>query len=174
MHATKPRGLRQGRLSPQGPVALMNAPVDTALLDELLRSATGDGVTKRVVGAVVTNAHGQVLLLHRNADDYMGGLWELPSGGVDDGETLAQALRREVEEETGLKVKTLDAYLGHFDYLSKSGKLTRQFNFTATTSGESITLTEHDAHLWADRDQQEKVSDAVRGILAAWRNQAAA
>ncbi|WP_420865395.1 NUDIX hydrolase, partial [Streptomyces pathocidini] len=25
-------------------------------------------------------------MLHRTADDYMGDLWELPSGGVDEGE----------------------------------------------------------------------------------------
>jgi 8-oxo-dGTP diphosphatase len=152
----------------------MNAPVDTALLDDLLRTAVADNITKHVVGAVITDANGRVLLLHRTADDYLGGLWELPSGGVDDGETLTEALRREVEEETGLKATAVGAYLGHFDYLSKSGKPTRQFNFTATTRGETVTLTEHDEHLWADRDQQDKASDSVRNVLASWRDRAAA
>jgi 8-oxo-dGTP diphosphatase len=115
------------------------------------------------------------LLLHRADDDYLGGLWELPSGGVDEGETLTEALHREVAEETGLTVTAIGAYLGHFDYLSKSGKKTRQFNFTAQVAHESDTvkLTEHDAYLWADRTEQEQVSSAVVSVLATWRKEAA-
>jgi len=152
----------------------VNAPVDAALLRDLLHAAGADGVTKHVVGAVISNAEGKVLLLHRAADDYLGGLWELPSGGVDAGETLAEALHREVAEETGLTVATIENYLGHFDYLSKSGKKTRQFNFTAQVTHEcgTVKLTEHDAHLWADRTEQEQVSSAVRSILATWREEA--
>ncbi|MFI7104123.1 NUDIX hydrolase [Streptomyces sp. NPDC050161] len=149
----------------------MNAPVDAALLGDLLNGADAEGITKHVVGAVIPTAEGKVLLLHRADDDYLGGLWELPSGGVDAGETLAEALHLEVTEETGLTITTIGTYLGHFDYLSKSGKVTRQFNFTATVTHKSDTvkLTEHDAHLWADRTEQERVSSAVRSILATWR-----
>ncbi|MFI5920172.1 NUDIX hydrolase [Streptomyces anulatus] len=96
----------------------MNAPVDAVLLGDLIHAADAVGITKHVVGAVIPDAEGKVLLLHRTADDYLGGLWELPSGGVDAGETLTEALRREVAEEAGLTVTAIGAYLGHFDYLS--------------------------------------------------------
>jgi len=148
----------------------MNGPIDTALLDDLLRTTTADGIRKHVVGAVIAGGDGRVLLLHRAADDYLGGLWELPSGGVDEREALPEALSREVEEETGLKVTAVGGYLGHFDYLSKSGRLTRQFNFIALAGGGSVALTEHDDHVWADRVQQEKASGAVRDVLASWRD----
>lgn len=151
----------------------MSAPVDAALLGDLLRAADADGITKHVVGAVIPDAEGKVLLLHRAADDYLGGLWELPSGGVDEGETLIEALHREVVEETGLTVTAIGAYLGHFDYLSTSGRKTRQFNFTATThESDTVMLTEHDAHLWADRTEQGRVSSAVRSVLATWNEEA--
>ncbi|MCL7429118.1 NUDIX hydrolase [Streptomyces sp. YS415] len=152
----------------------MNAPVDAALLDDLIHAADADGIAKHVVGAVIPNAEGKVLLLHRAADDYLGGLWELPSGGVDAGETLTEALHREVAEETGLTVTAIETYLGYFDYLSRSGKKTRQFNFTAhiTHERDTVKLTEHNAHLWADRTEQQQVSSAVRNVLAAWREEA--
>ncbi|MEU1311036.1 NUDIX domain-containing protein [Streptomyces cinnamoneus] len=150
----------------------MSSP-DTALLDDLARAAERDGITKTVVGAVIANAEGKVLLLHRPADDYLGGLWELPSGGVDDGEDLIEALRREVAEETGLTVTAVDDYLGHFDYRSGSGRATRQFNFTAMVLGDMVRLTEHDAHLWADRTQQNQVSTAVQAVLESWRHRSA-
>ncbi|MGI5340780.1 NUDIX hydrolase [Streptomyces sp. CA-181903] len=146
--------------------------LDTALLDDLARAAARDGIDKTVVGAVIPDEGGNVLLLHRSADDYLGGLWELPSGGVDPGETLVEALRREVAEETGLTVTAVGGYLGHFDYRSGSGRATRQFNFTATVTGETVTLTEHDAHVWADRTQQDRVSSAVRTVLDTWRDKA--
>ncbi|MBB5119483.1 DNA mismatch repair protein MutT [Streptomyces eurocidicus] len=149
----------------------MSSP-DTALLDVLARAAERDGITKTVVGAVIADDDGKVLLLHRPADDYLGGLWELPSGGVDDGETLVEALHREVAEETGLTVTAVGGYLGHFDYRSGSGRATRQFNFTATVAGETVKLTEHDAHQWADHTRQNKVSTAVQAILDTWRDQA--
>ncbi|MFF4161413.1 NUDIX hydrolase [Streptomyces sp. NPDC001678] len=146
------------------------SPLDSAFLDDLARAAERDGIAKTVVGAVIADNDGKVLLLHRPADDYLGGLWELPSGGVDDGETLVEALHREVAEETGLTVTAVGGYLGHFDYRSGSGRATRQFNFTATVTGETVTLTEHDAHLWADRTQQAQVSSAVQAVLDTWRH----
>ncbi|MFB9388773.1 NUDIX hydrolase [Streptomyces coeruleoprunus] len=78
------------------------------------------------------------------------------------------ALRREVAEETGLTVASIGDYLGHFDYHSGSGRSTRQFNFTATvTENEgTVKLTEHDARIWADKDQQAQVSSAIQAVLA--------
>jgi len=48
---------------------------------------------------------GKVLLLKEGPS--LGGQWELPGGGLDFGEDMHEALRREIEEEAGLKVKTI-------------------------------------------------------------------
>ena len=56
------------------------------------------------VGAVVQDAAGRLLLIRRGHDPHAG-LWSLPGGRVEEGETLEQAVRREVREETGLLVR---------------------------------------------------------------------
>ena len=54
----------------------------------------------RVTGIVVED--GRVLLLNQDTDT--GRSWSLPGGKLEAGETLAQALVREMKEETGLDV----------------------------------------------------------------------
>lgn len=134
-------------------------------LDDLTAKAAQDGIVQLVVGAVITDA-GRTLVLQRPSDDFMGGIWELPSGKVDPGETLDYALAREVKEETGLDLTATSAYLGHFDYTSGSGKPSRQFNFAVQVEAPGpVTLTEHTAYLWATHEDMPAVTDAVREIL---------
>lgn len=45
----------------------------------------------------------KVFLLHRRDYD----MWELPGGGMDNKETIEQALKREIKEETNLIIKPL-------------------------------------------------------------------
>ena len=55
----------------------------------------------RVTGVVVED--GRILLLNQDTD--AGRSWSLPGGKLEAGETLAQALVREMKEETGLDVE---------------------------------------------------------------------
>lgn len=50
----------------------------------------------------------ELLFLRRTGDDAWGGLWWIPGGAVEDGETPAQAARREVYEETGYRLGNLE------------------------------------------------------------------
>jgi ADP-ribose pyrophosphatase YjhB (NUDIX family) len=56
------------------------------------------------VGAVVHDATGRLLLIRRGQEPSLG-LWSLPGGRVEAGESLEQAVEREVREETGLRVR---------------------------------------------------------------------
>jgi mutator protein MutT len=53
------------------------------------------------VGAIVTDAQGRVLLIQRGHPPAKG-RWTVPGGRVERGETLQQALLRELQAETGL------------------------------------------------------------------------
>ncbi|MBX3162780.1 MAG: NUDIX hydrolase [Deltaproteobacteria bacterium] len=56
------------------------------------------------VGAIVLDAAGKALLVER-ARAPGAGLWTVPGGKVETGETLVQAVVREVLEETGIVVE---------------------------------------------------------------------
>jgi ADP-ribose pyrophosphatase YjhB (NUDIX family) len=59
-----------------------------------------------VAGFITSSGnHPNHLLLGRRGKDPNRGLYVLPGGGVEDVETLEEALRREIMEETGLEIK---------------------------------------------------------------------
>jgi 8-oxo-dGTP diphosphatase len=55
------------------------------------------------VGGVVFDDQGRVLLVRRRSPP-QAGLWHIPGGRLEPGETLANCCRREVQEETGIRV----------------------------------------------------------------------
>lgn len=57
------------------------------------------------VGVIVDN-DGKIFIAKRLLDVHQGGLWEFPGGKVDAGETIEQALVRELREELAIEVHT--------------------------------------------------------------------
>ena len=57
-------------------------------------------------GAIIRDAQGRILLQRRS--DY--GNWGLPGGGMNAGESVEETMIREVNEETGLTVKSYELY----------------------------------------------------------------
>ena len=67
-----------------------------------------------VCATIVTN--GEVLLVKHSSDekpDY--GYWLLPAGRVETGESLEEALKREVKEELSLRIKVVEKLVEHID-----------------------------------------------------------
>ena len=53
------------------------------------------------VSGIVFNNQKQILLIQRNQPPAMG-LWSIPGGKLEQGESLVEACKREIKEETGL------------------------------------------------------------------------
>ncbi len=58
-----------------------------------------------VAVGVVRDKSGKILITQRPKHVHQGGFWEFPGGKVAIGETVAQALRRELREEVGIEVE---------------------------------------------------------------------
>ena len=63
-----------------------------------------------VVAAVISNSNNQVLLARRPQHLHQGGLWEFPGGKLNRGETIVQALQRELREELAIVVNQSDCH----------------------------------------------------------------
>ncbi len=91
------------------------------------------------VGGLVTNQQNQVLLLHSPRGD-----WEFPGGQVEEGETLTQALQREILEESGITASVgelVGVYSNlHSPYILMFGFLCRWVAGEPTTSSESLAV----------------------------------
>ena len=65
----------------------------------------------------------RILLLHRSSDAANPGLWDLPGGHVEPGESLIQAARRETREETGFDVRIRGLFAAEvYNAISKRGR----------------------------------------------------
>ncbi len=137
----------------------------------LENKAKNEGISKMVVGAVITNKNGEILLMRRKKEDFMVGIFEIPGGNAEKGEGIYEVLVREIKEETNLDLRKVQYYINQFDYLSSSGKKCRQFNFKVEVSGGPIVLTEHDTYKWVSLDEieEQNVSDEVKECLIIYR-----
>lgn len=92
------------------------------------------------VGAIVMDA-GSLLLVKRRREPALG-KWTLPGGRLEAGETMREAIVREVSEECGIDI-TVDALIGVAERIVRSDEGSLDFhyvicNFTATATSTEL------------------------------------
>lgn len=74
-----------------------------------------------VAVAIITNQHNEVLVSLRAKEAHQGGLWEFPGGKLEQGESVFDALKREISEELNISINKAFAFkqIQH-NYVDKS------------------------------------------------------
>lgn len=66
--------------------------------------------TEVAVGVLIRESDGALLITSRPAGKPRAGWWEFPGGKLEAGETVEQALRRELQEEIGITIRNCIAW----------------------------------------------------------------
>ena len=88
------------------------------------------------VGAVATDEQGRLLMIQRGHDPGAG-LWSIPGGRIEPGETDVQALVREMLEETNLQVK-VGRLIGRVQRPGLAGSVIDIRDYAATVTGGTL------------------------------------
>ncbi|OZM75169.1 NUDIX hydrolase [Amycolatopsis antarctica] len=124
--------------------------------------------TVRCVGGLVHDTGGRLLLIRRGHAP-SAGLWSVPGGRVEDGESDAAAVVREVAEETGLTVRA-----GAFVGTVLRGKY-EIFDYACALTGGTLTPGDDAADArWVDAagfaalDEAGELVPLLTETLAGW------
>jgi ADP-ribose pyrophosphatase YjhB (NUDIX family) len=121
------------------------------------------------VGAVITDEHGRLLLIKRGHAPGAG-LWSLPGGRIEPGETDAEALVREMREETGLTVQA-GPLIGTVRRPAAGGDVLDIRDYAATVTGGTLRAGDDAAEArWVGPGEMEELptTDGLVEALTGW------
>jgi len=108
---------------------------------------------KKAVNNIIINQDGKILIIKRatRKEKAYPGLWDLPGGGVEEGETLQEAGTREAMEEIGIKIKPSQDYFYVYHYKDKDLYV---YGIISETNSTNVTLSEaHTDFKWISKDE---------------------
>lgn len=117
------------------------------------------------------NREGKFLLLKRNLEKYakVKGSWDIVGGRIDPGSKLLENLKREVEEETKLKITSEPKLIYAQDIIPNEEKHVVRLTYIGDTEGEPVLdKSENTEYKWLSIDElknQEDLDIYVKEIL---------
>jgi len=121
------------------------------------------------VGAVIKDDRGRLLLIKRGHAPGAG-LWSLPGGRIEPGETDAEALVREMREETGLVIEA-GQLIGTLRRPTQDGGLLDIRDYAATVTGGTLRAGDDAADArWVAASELETlpVTEGLVEALTSW------
>jgi len=108
-----------------------------------------------VVAAIIFDEHGRIFATQRGYGEWKD-WWEFPGGKIESGETLQQALHREIREELDTNIE-VGELLRTINYDYPNFHLTLHC-FKCKLADSHITLLEHEASRWIKPNELQSVN----------------
>ncbi|MBD3249124.1 NUDIX domain-containing protein [Candidatus Woesearchaeota archaeon] len=116
--------------------------------------------TQEAAAGIITDKNKKEFLLLKKKGAWTG--WQFPQGKIDKGETPEQAIRREIEEETGIKdiidIKRLP-YKHDYWFMEKDEKIHKFLTFFIMSAEKTDNITvskEHSDFKWCGYEEALK------------------
>jgi 8-oxo-dGTP diphosphatase len=103
------------------------------------------------VAAGLLKQNGKILLCKRPTHKSRGGKWEFPGGKLESGETAAEAIYRELQEELNILV-SVSGVAGDVMWIYPDVSIHLTL-LHCTITGGSLTLREHEALAWVAKEE---------------------
>ena len=108
------------------------------------------------VGALIVR-DGKILLTKRSSLLIERNKWCLPGGHVEKWETIENAVKRELLEETGLRAKNIKLLFMHEEFVKRLGLHAHVFVFLVDVFGKVKTNWEVSKYGWFSRKEIERL-----------------
>lgn len=122
------------------------------------------------VRAIIINDAGKALILKRANTVYSQDFWNLPGGKVDYGETVEEALSKEILEETGLQISEF-SFFTYLDGLPEynGGPHFITLIFTCKINGSIKLNDESSEYMWIGKEEIQNIEMAFGNETALLR-----
>ena len=109
----------------------------------------------------IKNKEEKYLTLRRSNTDPIRPLtWDMPGGGLKEGEDLVKSIERETLEEAGIQVQNI-TLIGAVAETNKNGDYEVQLGYIGEVDMPEITLSyEHDQYQWVTIDEFLKLESS--------------
>lgn len=102
--------------------------------------------------AFIINAKKQILILKRQNSEIYNDLWDVPGGKLEQGDTLLEAITREIKEESGMQLEKIIAVLSSSKFQGQAADNPIIFRniYLVKAQGNVVISTEHQEFKWIE------------------------
>ncbi|MER5457438.1 NUDIX domain-containing protein [Micromonospora sp. NPDC002389] len=127
----------------------------------------------RCAGALIVHPDGRIFFQRRSPHRRLfPNSWDIVGGHLEPGETVEQALRREVTEETGWRVSEIIALVGEYGYVGDDGLARVESDWLVRVDGDLtapvLEVGKHTEYRWlgpTDLDLLDEDRDVNDGLI---------